>query len=117
DAIGKSTGLAPHQIALVATHTHAGPRIRERDSDILGPIDQDYFDKAVKAIVGAAREAIAHATDSFLDVYTADFDLAVNRRRINKDGIAEWGPEPNGPIDKTLSAISVRNATDGKLRG
>src|SRR5690554_6156565 len=41
--ISEATGVAPDNIVLNVTHTHAGPCFREMDAVKKGPLDMDYY--------------------------------------------------------------------------
>lgn len=107
--ISKATGIPEGSIAVVTTHTHAGPCVRERDK-VKGPLDEAYIAGALKSFVKCALTAVENREPCHLDFYRRGFPLAINRRRPDGSGGVTWGPWEAGLKDPTLSLIVATRA-------
>ncbi len=128
----RTTGIPPENIAIAATHTHAGPEyfgmlrdflhqkaIREHGSDPREPLDYQAFlvDSWVKAIEEAHSQMKAVDIEAGI---ARQKGLAFNRRFHMKDGSVQFNPgkkNPNivraaGPVDEDLPILFFRDAAD-----
>lgn len=99
---------------VVASHTHAGPVIREEYSSGVPTWETEALEKIGKAI----DEATAHLVESRLGTDYGVVHVAHNRRRVNPDGTVTmfWSNPtkvPTAPVDPTVSVLRVDTA-DGK---
>lgn len=101
-AVGKATGLAPEQVFLNTSHTHAGPTLG-------GYGDASDTVLAYRAtVVGRTVEAVQAALDdrapATFTAGAAPLDIGCNRRETLPDGKVILGHDPNGP---TLQEATV----------
>ena len=91
-------GLAPRQILVSATHTHAGPvtvtTLRET-----GAVDGEYMAGLADQFANAARAAVARPTETTLHFAETACYLAADRRAIS----------PNSHMDPALPVLSWRS--------
>ncbi len=111
--ISRATGVPESSIALVTTHTHAGPCVRERDK-VKGPLDEAYIAGAIESFVRCAVAAMENREPCHLDFYQCDFPLAISRRHPDGNGGITWGPWEAGLKDPTLSLVFATTADNAK---
>jgi len=114
-AIGRVTGLAPHQILLNASHTHAGPMLGMGTwtyADYLPP-DRLYLTELEQHVLSAAGQARAAAREVTIWAAAGRSDLPISRRRIEPDGKVAWGPNPNAVTYRDLP-ICLLKGLSGK---
>ncbi len=104
-AIGRESGLRPHEILLTATHTHAGPAVgtwgvmRDRSPETA------YHAILFEASLKAAKEAMVRAVQvGRIEAASGRSALPMNRRRpVN--GRIENAPNPGGAVCDVLPVI------------
>lgn len=106
-AIGKRTNLAPHQIILNGSHTHCGPVLREVDRERHGHIDDAYIDELIEKIATCAHQAYQNREPAQLKFGTTTCNIAINRRLPDENGVFQMRPNPNGPVDHTVSVLTI----------
>lgn len=130
--VSRTTGIPPENIAIAATHSHAGPEyvgmlrdflhqkaIRDHGNDPREPLDYQAF--LVDSWVKAIEEA--HSQTNAVDIEAGiarQKGLAYNRRYHMKDGSVQFNPgkkNPNivraaGPVDEDLPILFFRGVTD-----
>lgn len=114
--IGEKTGLQPHQIILNGSHTHCGPVLREVDRERHGNIDDHYIEQLIEKVAICAHQAWQNREPSILKFGTSTCDFAINRRLPDENGIFQMRPNPNGPIDHTVSVLTIETPT-GQTKG
>jgi neutral ceramidase len=119
-AVTATHGLAPEQFILAATHTHAGPVLRdsltgsfrlqgeeaERVREYTARIEEQ-----VAALVGRALADLAPARLAF---GTGEATFGVNRRVFTPKGVT-FGANHEGPSDPDVPVLRV-SSPDGTLR-
>lgn len=115
--IAQATGIPETSIILSGTHTHAGPCIREMDEWRKGACDRDYFERVVSRMTEASIHALTEREPMHVYFTKEAFPLAISRRRLNAEGLAEWGPNRNAWVDETLSVLQFRRVSDHSLKG
>ncbi len=115
--------LDPANLAICATHTHAGPVIRRTIPDLFGdpPAEDEqgridrYTDALVENLENVAAAAVEDMGEARLAWAQGSVDFAVNRRVI-EDGVwTGFGVAPEGPVDHDVPVLAVHGA-DGALR-
>lgn len=107
EAIGRATGLAPEQLFLNTSHTHAGPRLTHWA--YTGAPDPDYLTAIEKALVEAVTKATERREPVTLSAGMTRTDLPVNRRKPDAEGKAQWAPYRNGGICDALPICMLNN--------
>jgi hypothetical protein len=111
-AIGRVTGLAPRQIFLNCSHTHAGPRLTTWA--YTGEVEPLYFEQVEAAFIQTAVEAKSCPTAVTIEAGMTRTDVPVSRRKIDAEGQASWAPYKAGPICDALPVTLFRDA-DGQV--
>ncbi len=118
--IAAATGLPAAQIALLGSHTHCGPSLRQRDVPRFGPLDEDYLERAFGAIAAAAAAAWQGRTPARLRFGTGRCTFGTCRRKPDpaRPGRVQRGmlPYPEGPHDHDVPVLAI-DRPDGTLRG
>lgn len=112
EALGEAAGLAPAQVLINTSHTHAGPRLTHWAYSA-GP-DADYVTRVETAIVEAVLAARARRVPVTLEAGVTRTSLPVNRRLPDAAGRAQWAPYPEGAICDALPFCLFRGL-DGRL--
>ncbi len=99
--------LPGHALLMNASHTHCGPSYGRDEA-------KDYFDELTVTMVGIVGQALDSMEPATLAYGHARCGFAMNRRTPTKDGYRNH-PNPDGPVDHTVPALSVTGA-DGELR-
>ena len=114
--ISRSTGVRPDRIILTATHTHAGPLIREIDRQRHGYLDAAYVENTLAQIAGAAKEALVDRRACTLRFGTDWCGFAVSRRAPDGKGGVVWAPSLDAPHDHTVAALFIeQEETENRL--
>lgn len=114
--IEKSTGIAPSQVLVNATHTHHAPCT----ATVHGYVRDDVFTKRVQdAIVKSVEEANARLAGGESDFYfklTEEKTIGANSRVLLSDNSIWWGGSMDdslrhtGPFDPQLPVLAFRGA-------
>lgn len=99
-AIGARTGVAPEQILLNTSHTHAGPRLGAFGGE---DFDADYRSSVADKSAEAGAEAIADLAPAEFSAGSAPLEIGCNRRESTPRGVI-LGHNPDGP---TLKEVRV----------
>ncbi len=120
-AIAQAYGFPAAHILVAATHNHRGPPAAGL-ADI--PRDEDYLERLTEIVVrafGAALDARQPARLGAASVL--EWDLAVNRRLVLRDGTVGKAPTPDcpplcieGPTDPEVAVLGVQD-TGGRWLG
>lgn len=109
-------GLAPEQLTLSLSHTHAGPVLCAADAHLEGgDLIPGYLDALAAAAIEAGAEALAEAAPGRIEWVTGRCALAANRE-LDLDGRALVGFNPGAEADDTVLIGRVSTA-DGRVRG
>ena len=91
--IGDMTGLAPEQILLNTSHTHAGPMVAARPGLAF---EKEYFAEMARHCAEAVSSAMEDQRPTTLSVGSAPVDIGGNRRERSDDGRIVLGVNPDG---------------------
>ena len=101
-ALGRRLDMAPRQILMNASHTHAGPATHRWAYGDFTWIDRLYLRQLEAAAVAAAREARDGAVQVALRAGVGRSTLPVSRRKKDTDGRARWAPADEGAVCDAL---------------
>ena len=104
--IGDLTGLKPHQILLGGSHTHCGPVLRAVDQERHGHVDMGYIDELMEKVATCAQKAWQNRRPGLIKFGTGTCNFAINRRLPDEQGMMQMRPNPNGPVDHTVSVLA-----------
>ncbi|MDX9978404.1 MAG: neutral/alkaline non-lysosomal ceramidase N-terminal domain-containing protein [Lentisphaeria bacterium] len=102
EAIRQATGLAPEQVFLNTSHTHAGPTLGG-----YGDVTEQvlaYRAVVIDQTIAAIRAARADCVPATFHVGHAPLDIGCNRRETLSGGRVILGHDPNGP---TVHRVTV----------
>jgi len=109
-------GVAPENLMLWATHTHAGPIMNQGWSE---PRDEEYFHVLAQALAGAVAAAAGNLREVSARVgWGTESRVAYNRRYRLKDGSIRTNPgvgnpdiqRVDGPADDAVGALFLSDA-------
>lgn len=99
--------VPPEAVVLAATHTHSGPQTSRIFAPSLGAPDERFRkmleDKLTQAVDAAEQDM--EPVQVFRT--SSECRLGVNRRKL-VNGLVEHAPNPDGPMDNTVTAIEFR---------
>ena len=109
-------GLAPDQLTLSLSHTHAGPVLCAADEHLDGgELIPGYLEALGDAAIAAAREALAGAAPGRIEWATGHSALAVNRE-LDVEGRPLVGYNPQAaPADDTVLVGRITSAAGAPL--
>lgn len=105
-ALSRQLSVSLQQILLNFTHTHSGPRLSRWHYS--GQPSEMYIATLEEALIKVAGRARENPREVTLEAATGETDIAINRRRVDEEGQAEWGPSPDGPICRALPVCCLR---------
>ncbi|MBQ4194418.1 MAG: neutral/alkaline non-lysosomal ceramidase N-terminal domain-containing protein [Clostridia bacterium] len=109
---GEAAGIPRQNILLSATHTHSAPNVTGMEG--WGDVDRPYVDAVfLPAIVQAVKEAVGRLEPAVLGIAETESRVGVNRRELKRGGYVNFGQNPWGPFDPTMTVIAVKSA-DGR---
>ena len=101
-AIGRRVDLAPRQILLNTSHTHAGPDTHRWAYGDFLEAQRLYLRELEAATVQAVCDARAEARPVTLSAGMGRTTLPMNRRRPRADGTIAFAPNPDGVVCNAL---------------
>ncbi len=111
-AAGEAAGIDWQNILLSATHTHSAPNVAGMEG--WGDVDRPYVDAIfLPAVVKAVKEAVGAMEPAEIGIAETESRVGVNRRELKRGGRIDFGQNPWGPFDPTMTVIAVR-AADGR---
>jgi hypothetical protein len=119
----KRAGVEPEQLAISATHTHTGPSLSKvlpfifktpLTAEEQSVVDR-YSAELVDKLERVALAALADRRPARVEWGRGTASFAANRRVLTDGKWVAFGVAPDGPIDRDLPILAVRN-TDGSLR-
>ena len=110
--IAQLTGVGVDRIILTATHTHAGPAVREVDLKRHGDMDEAYIENTLARLAGAAVEALEQRHTCKLRFGSDWCGFAVSRRAPDGKGGVDWIPSLDAPHDHTVAALILEREDD-----
>ncbi|MCC7299489.1 MAG: hypothetical protein IT583_00215 [Verrucomicrobia bacterium] len=112
----KKYGLPPERLLLTASHTHSGPHI---ESLVLGTgaMVPAVRDMVLKRIEDAMEQARLDMVPVSMEAGKGQcVGYAINRRLKSAVATGSLAPDPNGPRDDQVTAITCRNTETGKIK-
>lgn len=106
-AVGRRLDIAPSNILLNTSHTHAGPKV---GTWFYTPSDKFYLQFLENAIVEAAVQAKDSARGVSLLAGVTKSKLPMNRRKKLPNGVIDFAPNPDGPVCDTLPFCLFRDS-------
>ncbi|MGM0488894.1 MAG: neutral/alkaline non-lysosomal ceramidase N-terminal domain-containing protein [Planctomycetota bacterium] len=91
--------LPGHALLMNASHTHCGPAYGRDDA-------KPYFDTLADTLIDIVGQSLDELEPATLSYGHARCGFAMNRRTPTEDGYRNH-PNPEGPIDHTVPALSV----------
>jgi hypothetical protein len=110
--ISKELEIPTEQIIVVYTHTHSGPATASAKKSV-----KSYKDILINNVVKAAVLADKNLQPSEIGWNVTLGELGINRRENTPDGKVIMGTNPNGPVDKRVGILAIRNEKTKKLAG
>lgn len=92
--------LPGHSLLMNASHTHCGPAYGRDEA-------KPYFNKLAETLVSLVGDALESLQPAELTYGHARCGFAMNRRTPTKNGYRNH-PNPDGPVDHTVPALSVQ---------
>lgn len=112
--LARQENLAYDHILLHATHTHTGPNTAGEVG--WGVIDTHYVDTVfIPQILSAAHEACTTLTAARMGVGTTESKTGINRRQLRTDGTVDFGQNPWGTFDPTMTVLSFVNVENKNI--
>jgi hypothetical protein len=108
--IARQLGLFPRQVLVNFSHTHSGPRVSRWHYS--GKPSQHYLLFVETQIVESLSSARKNLRPVRMEAAMGTSRLPLSRRRINEQGRAEWGPDPDAPVCRALPLCLFRDNTD-----
>ena len=115
--IEKETGIPAMRFWWTVTHTHSAPEIgppgvykvllKGRSEH---PVDEEYTEWIVSALVQGAKDAIARLEPARVAIGTGMAMANINRRARDVDGKISLGLNPDGPVDRQIGLIRMEKA-------
>ena len=110
-AVGGLLGIPASRVILSATHTHSGPNTAGAEG--WGEIDRSYVkDILLPGILDAAKRAAETMVPAEFAVGETESRVGVNRRQQQREGWIDFGQNPWGCYDPTMTCISIRAQED-----
>lgn len=132
DLVGLNPGGLPSRLReagvdawlLVASHTHAGPRVLNLSAPYetvrSWPAEDPYLDELETRLAEGVRRARADLRPVRLRLGRGEVDIAFNRRVVRDDGSVDmvWNQNdgariPYGPVDPDVEVVRIDDAADG----
>jgi hypothetical protein len=111
--IAEQTELPAENVLLACSHTHAGPIAWADEGS--SRRRRRLIDRLVENVVKAVVEARGELVPVRLELGCGETDIAVNRRERQADGTIEIGFNREGPVDRSLAVLQLRDEA-GALR-
>ena len=107
-AVADVTGLLPRQIVVTATHTHCAPFFTPWNMP--GEIEAGYAATLLARLQETAVAAMGGAVTGRVEFSRGTSTFGVNRRLPDGRGGVTFAPNPDGPIDRDLDTLWLRDA-------
>ena len=112
-AVSAASGVEASNVIIAATHTHCGPNTSGMEG--WGEIDRSYVDGILlPAVCLAAKTAVLNMTEAVAGSGCGESRVAVNRRQQLENGQIDFGQNPWGCIDPTMTVLSFCRADNGE---
>ena len=111
--LSEECGIPAGRIIISATHTHSAPNVAGMEG--WGDVDRPYVDNILlPAMVKVCRDALDSLEPAELAVGETESRVGVNRRQQLPSGAIDFGQNPWGCCDLTMTCVAVRNAETKK---
>jgi hypothetical protein len=98
--------LRSDEFFLCAVHTHSGPQLT-LNRTYPHPNNFAYTERFRDRLVEVIGEAISRLAPAKLEVGRSTSPVGVNRRKLMPDGSMKMAPNPDGPVDPAVLALSI----------
>jgi hypothetical protein len=105
--VAERTDVPAENVLLACSHTHAGPIAWAGEGS--GRRRRRLIDQLVEKVVGVVAEARRELTPVELHFGVGRSEIAVNRRERGEDGRIVIGVNPDGPVDRSVGALQLRD--------
>ncbi|MCB9786257.1 MAG: neutral/alkaline non-lysosomal ceramidase N-terminal domain-containing protein [Deltaproteobacteria bacterium] len=102
-------GLSPDGLLLACSHSHCSPVAST--SERAKPAQRAYVEALVPEVADAIVRAAATLAPVSLHAGATEASLAVHRRPLGPDGKALLQANPEGPVDRTMALLQLRDAS------
>jgi hypothetical protein len=121
-------GFLPHQVTLLASHTHNAPAT-DQACRRLGVPDVTFVDEAADAVEELASDILRQRpSEVTVEIFRGQLNHSINRRRywpfptIGRTYGFRWrsvifSPDPSGPKDEAATVALLRKTDDGQALG
>ncbi len=114
EEIARKENIPFENILLHATHTHTGPNTAGEEG--WGKIDHAYCEAVfIPQILDAVHEACATLQPAKMGYATVHSKVGINRRQLLTDGRVDFGQNPWGTFDPTMTVLSFVNEADKNI--
>lgn len=122
EILEKKFGFKEDQLQFAATHSHEAPTFADEHEDVCGIPEKRawavaYGDFVIERTVEAFEEALGELRPAKLCFKTGKSYINVCRDELFEDGTWGQGMDFEGPADKTLSILLVRDLEDRIIAG
>lgn len=105
--VGETVGIPADNVIVAATHTHSAPTTVYTPG--WGDLNHEYCGNIlIPKTVQAAAAAYKALRPAKLGIGTANSDIGINRRQLNRDGSIWLGQNPWGPYDPVMTVLSFK---------
>ncbi|MBW7892716.1 MAG: neutral/alkaline non-lysosomal ceramidase N-terminal domain-containing protein [Chitinophagaceae bacterium] len=134
DIVSKSTGIAPSNVMISATHSHTGPVIPSGPSSVeiegtkSGSESQKILNAYISKLPALIAKSIEQANAALQPAKLffglgQESSISFNRRFFMTDGTVGWNPglhnpkviKPAGPIDPDVKVLYAESKTDNPI--
>lgn len=107
DMFAERMNLGRDRLFIANTHTHSGPRTSyDEEAE-----NRAYIENLAAVCVGAAEEARSNARPATVAHARRPVQCGVNRRERREDGTIVLGVNPEGPVDRAVDVLVLRDAS------
>lgn len=113
EKIAEACGIPAGRILVSATHTHSAPNVSGMEG--WGDIDANYaYGILLPAMIRASRRAVENLEPAEIGAGTTASEVGINRRQQLRGGRIDFGQNPWGCYDPTMTCLAFRNAETKK---
>ncbi len=107
-------GLPPERLLLAASHTHSGPQTCENMIGV-GEMVPEVVAMVRERILDAVAMARQHLRSVIMSVGKGRCEGYAINRRLVRDGVCLFAPNPDGVRDEEVTVVVFRDAYDGTV--
>jgi neutral ceramidase len=112
EAITARSGIPSGHIMIAASHTHSGPSTLHTIG--IGERDEHWIPLLREKLISCAERAARFLEPVTLREGFGTAEIGVNRRGRIPEGDINPQPDPNGPVDREVSAITIHRSGTGE---